>query len=142
MDISDSAYLEQIEEVEKVLDQIGASKIPTIIVYNKIDNCVNQPATVDRNADGEICSVAVSAESGQGLDELIVAIEEKISGKKQFLTLRLEASQGKLRSLLYDWRAVCDETVLENGDFLIRLGLTRKELRILGEKGELQDYAL
>ena len=58
------------------------------------------------------------------------------------MTLRLEASQGKLRSLLYDWRAVSDETVLENGDFLIRLGLTRKELRILGQKSGLEDFAL
>ena len=142
VDISDSAYLEQMEEVEKVLDQIGASKIPTIIVYNKIDNCVNQPAILDRNTNGEINSVGVSAVSGQGLDELITTIEEKISGKKQFLTLRLEASQGKLRSLLYDWRAVSDETILENGDFLIRLGLTRKELRILGQKSGLEDFAL
>ncbi len=142
VDISDSGHLEQMEEVEKVLDQIGASKIPTIIVYNKIDKCVNQPSIIHRNADGEIGSVGVSAVSGQGLDELIAAIEEKISGKKQFLTLRLEASQGKLRSLLYDWRVVCDETVLENGDFLIRLGLTRKELRILGQTSGLEDFAL
>ena len=142
VDISDSAHLEQMEEVEKVLDQIGAAKIPTIIVYNKIDNCVNKPAIIDRNANGDIHSVGISAVSGQGLNELITTIEEKISGKKQFLTLRLEASQGKLRSLLYDWRAVSDETILENGDFLIRLGLTRKELRILGQKSGLEDFAL
>ena len=139
VDAADAAHLEQIEEVEKVLQQIGAEKIPTIIVYNKIDNCVNKQDIVERNVDGEIVSVGVSAVSGQGTGKLIAAIEEKISGKRQFLTLRLEPSQSKLRSLLYDWRAVRDERVLENGDFLIRLGLTRKELRILGQKSEAQE---
>ena len=131
VDADDSAHLDHISEVEKVLDQIGASGIPVIIVYNKIDRCVDNRERAQRDPHGEIISVRVSAVTGAGIEMLVSAINEKISGKKQFLTVRLEPSQGKLRSLLYEWKAVSNERVLENGDFLMRLGLNSRELRIL-----------
>ena len=105
--------------------------VSKIIVYNKIDNCADKLGRIVRRSQKEIVSARVSSASGAGIEELIAAIEEKISGKKQFLTVRLEPSQGKLRSVFYEWKAVCDEKVLDNGDFLLRLGLNGRELRIL-----------
>jgi len=131
VDANEISHDEQIEEVEKVLDCIGASKIPTIIVYNKIDKCVDSKSRIERNQEGEIVSIWISAQSVQGIDMLVAAIEEKIGGKKEFLTVKLEPSQAKLRSMFYEWSAVCDEKVLENGDCLMRLGLNGRERRIL-----------
>ncbi|CCN02124.1 putative GTP-binding protein [Bordetella bronchiseptica Bbr77] len=66
---------EQIAEVDKVLAEIGAAQIPTILVYNKIDRAGLEPR-VDRDAHGTIARVFVSATERAGLDALRGAIAE------------------------------------------------------------------
>lgn len=66
---------EQIMEVNKVLDDIGAAQIPCILVYNKIDQAGYKPR-VERNEHGTIARVFVSALGRQGLDGLRAAIVE------------------------------------------------------------------
>ena len=74
-------YLEQIEEVQRVLFEIGASDVPQILVFNKLDAIEkdNLPLHLRdmfelRGAfDGESRSVErvfVSAQKGEGLSEL------------------------------------------------------------------------
>lgn len=64
---------EQIFEVNKVLADIGADEIPTILVYNKIDLAGLEPR-VDRDAHGTIARVFVSASERAGLEALRGAI--------------------------------------------------------------------
>ncbi|MGD2139673.1 MAG: GTPase HflX [Burkholderiales bacterium] len=59
----------QIEQVNKVLADIGAEAVPQIIVYNKIDLAGLQPG-VERDACGKIRAIRVSAMNGAGIDEL------------------------------------------------------------------------
>ena len=59
----------QIEEVNKVLAEIGAQEVPQVLVWNKIDTC-ERPPEVERGEDGRLLSVAVSARFGLGLAEL------------------------------------------------------------------------
>ena len=66
---------EQIFEVNKVLAEIGAAAIPTILVYNKIDRAGLEPR-VERDAHGTIARVFVSATERAGLDALRGAIAE------------------------------------------------------------------
>ncbi|WP_447918904.1 GTPase HflX [Achromobacter aegrifaciens] len=66
---------EQIFEVNKVLAEIGAAAIPTILVYNKID-LAGLEARVERDAHGTIARVFVSATERAGLDALRGAIAE------------------------------------------------------------------
>lgn len=66
---------EQVFEVNKVLADIGASEVPTILVYNKIDRAGIEPR-VERNAHGTIARVFVSATERAGLDALRGAIAE------------------------------------------------------------------
>ncbi|QKH33781.1 GTPase HflX [Achromobacter pestifer] len=66
---------EQIFEVNKVLAEIGAAAIPTILVYNKIDLAGLEPR-VERDAHGTIARVFVSATERAGLDALRGAIAE------------------------------------------------------------------
>ncbi|MBB5217020.1 GTPase HflX [Parapusillimonas granuli] len=76
---------EQIAEVEKVLADIGADEIPTILVYNKIDLAGYEPR-VERNEHGTIARVFVSASERLGLDGLRGAIVEsgQIAGNNAF----------------------------------------------------------
>jgi GTP-binding protein HflX len=66
---------EQIEEVRKVLAEIGAADIPVIMVHNKIDRAGLAPR-VERDAHGTIARVFVSATERAGLDALRAAIAE------------------------------------------------------------------
>jgi GTP-binding protein HflX len=84
---------EQIAEVNKVLAEIGAADIPTIMVYNKIDKAGFEPR-VERDPHGTIARVFISAAERTGLDALREAIAEtaRIAGNNDsnFQTLQSE----------------------------------------------------
>jgi GTP-binding protein HflX len=67
--------MEQIEQVNEVLREIGADHIPQILVWNKIDAAGLEPG-VERDEYDKISRVFISAHSGAGLDLLREAIVE------------------------------------------------------------------
>ncbi|MFC5462004.1 GTPase HflX [Massilia niabensis] len=75
VDGSSPTRMEQIEQVNDVLREIGADHIPQILVWNKIDMADLQPG-VERDEYDKISRVFISARSGAGLDLLREAIVE------------------------------------------------------------------
>ncbi len=67
--------MQQIEEVNMVLHEIGADHIPQILVWNKIDAAGLEPA-LERDEYDKIRRVFISAQTGSGLDLLREAIAE------------------------------------------------------------------
>jgi GTP-binding protein HflX len=67
--------MEQIEQVNEVLREIGADHVPQILVWNKIDAAGLEPG-IERDEYGRISRVFISAQSGAGLDLLRAAIVE------------------------------------------------------------------
>lgn len=67
--------MQQIEEVNKVLQEIGADHIPQILVWNKIDAAGLEPA-LERDEYDKIRRVFISAQTGSGLDLLREAVAE------------------------------------------------------------------
>jgi GTP-binding protein HflX len=65
----------QIAAVNQVLEEIGARAIPQILVMNKIDRTPLTPR-VERDEYGRISRVWASAQTGQGLDFIRLALEE------------------------------------------------------------------
>jgi len=65
----------QIVEVNKVLAEIGADRIPQLMVFNKIDVNGLEPG-LERDEYGRIGRVWISAQSGAGLDLLRSALAE------------------------------------------------------------------
>lgn len=80
VDAANPARLEQTEEVNKVLREIGAEDVPQILVWNKIDAApeLNDVKVIERNEYGNISRVFVSARDGRGLDGLRDAIAEAV----------------------------------------------------------------
>ena len=72
---------EQIEQVNLVLEKIGAEKIPQLLVWNKIDAADLKPG-IERDEYGKIRRVFVSAKTGEGLDLLRYAIAEYAKDEK------------------------------------------------------------
>jgi len=66
---------EQMAEVNKVLEEIGAQDVPQLLVWNKID-LTEAAAGVERDDYGRIRRVRVSAMAGDGLDLLREALAE------------------------------------------------------------------
>ena len=67
VDWSSSSRENQINEVNKVLTEIGAHRVPQIIVYNKIDRTPEAPGIV-RSPCGNISSIKLSSLTGEGVD--------------------------------------------------------------------------
>jgi GTP-binding protein HflX len=68
----------QIEQVNKVLGEIGAGALPQVEVLNKIDLAGLAP-TVERGECGTIARVFSSARTGAGLDLVRLALDEAAS---------------------------------------------------------------
>lgn len=85
VDAASSQRDEQVMEVDKVLEDIGAHEIPRILVYNKIDAAGYEPR-VERDEHGTIARVFVSALQRTGLDGLRAAVAEsaQIAGNNAF----------------------------------------------------------
>lgn len=67
----------QIEQVNLVLAEIGADRLPQILVLNKID-LSGLPPRVERDEYGRISRVWLSAQSGEGVDLLRNALSEAL----------------------------------------------------------------
>ncbi len=75
VDTASSNRDEQIAQVNKVLHEIGAAKVPQILVHNQIDRIGLEPALA-RDECGRISSLHVSAKTGEGMDLLRLAMAE------------------------------------------------------------------
>ena len=65
-----------ISHVDDVLQKIGAEDVPQLIVYNKIDKLDDHPARLERDRDGKIIRLWVSAQTGEGMELLRQTIQE------------------------------------------------------------------
>ncbi len=76
IDASSPALMEQREEVERVLEEIGAEGVPQVLVYNKLDRLAESLRPRQLRDDLELAPnlrvprVFVSAVTGEGLDVL------------------------------------------------------------------------
>jgi GTP-binding protein HflX len=85
IDTASSNRDEQIFQVNKVLNEIGASDVPQILVHNQIDRLDLSPS-VGRDEYGNINSLHVSAKTGQGMDLLRMAMAEHHQALKKART--------------------------------------------------------
>jgi GTP-binding protein HflX len=82
VDAASPVKLDQIEQVDVVLKEIGALDVPQIFVWNKIDAVPELAARggeIERDEYGKIVRVFLSARDGVGLDALRAAITELIT---------------------------------------------------------------
>jgi GTP-binding protein HflX len=77
VDAASPAREAQIAEVERVLREIGAERVPQLVVLNKIDR-LERAAGVERNPCGRLPRVFLSAATGAGIELLRQAIAETV----------------------------------------------------------------
>ena len=89
----------QIEAVHQVLTEIGAEAVPTITVINKID--IAPAAVVRRLLGGSESTVAVSALTGEGSDDLIEALAEWLNSRSSTVRLLVPYPRGDVVASLH-----------------------------------------
>jgi|TARA_B110000879_G_scaffold212091_1_gene306901 GTP-binding protein HflX len=129
-----------IKRVEEVLKEIDAHRLPTLMVYNKIDLLDDVSERIERNAEGQPVAVWLSALNDQGLDLLFQAVSERLPGQLVHKTLHLLPEQGALRAAMYSHKAVLSEKVDDNGCINLEVKLQEMDyfrlLKAAGLKSE------
>jgi GTPase len=127
VDVSDPRRDEHIDEVNRVLAEIGAADLPQILVFNKIDRLEAAPR-IERDENGRVSHVWLSAIRSEGLAELLEAVAERLARVARRATLRLPVSAGEIRARLYAANLVRAERIADDGSFEIDTELSEFEL--------------
>ncbi|TDJ64452.1 MAG: GTPase HflX [Proteobacteria bacterium] len=114
---------EQMSEVRRVLERIGAGATPVIEVFNKIDLLDEVVPHVERGADGKAIRVWVSARNGDGLHLLLESIAEQLNRENVHKRIIVPPHAARVRAKLYALGAVIDETPMDTGGWAIEITL-------------------
>ncbi|WP_010322516.1 ribosome rescue GTPase HflX [Marinobacterium stanieri] len=140
IDCYDEERREHIEQVDAVLEEIGAAEVPVLQVYNKIDQLEDAEPRIDRDEDGVPWRVWVSAVSGEGIDLLLEAISERLGEEMFHEVLDLTPADGNFRAQLYAQGGVVKEAVDEQGHIQLEVRLQMKDFkRLLSRLGLKQE---
>ena len=136
VDAADPERDANIEQVEHVLAEIGADRVPRLVVMNKIDRLGSEPR-IDRNGLQEPTTVWLSAREQTGFDGLRQALSERLAIDVVDITITLRPDQGALRAQLFALDAVQSEEFDEQGQIQLGIRLPRRDfLQLLSKLGE------
>lgn len=109
VDVSHPDFREQTAEVEQVLESLGLAEKPSVTALNKVDRLVGRwplrgvpPPPLDEALEEYAHPVAIAAEPGWGLDDLLLAIDQVLAGDLIPMTAELPYAAGRLVNL---WRS-------------------------------------
>lgn len=123
VDAADPAWVERLQQVRDVLKEIGADRVPEVVVMNKIDLMTDEQrgglgsALLDIGHDRVY---PVSAMRREGLDGLIDGIGASL-GVAAPHEVVLDSADGRTRAWLYRSGAVLDEQTMEDGSLQLTL---------------------
>lgn len=136
VDASDQCYLQNIEQVHDVLRQIDADHVPKLMIYNKLDKLDAVMPRIERDAQGIAQAVWLSAQSGDGLDLLQIALSERLSVAMMVCQLCIPVDRGQLRGLLYRSNWVINEFYAQDGSCCVDIRLPLRDWhRLIKQQG-------
>ncbi len=125
IDVADERKNENIQAVNQVLEEIGAADIPTLLIYNKVDKLDSIKPFVERDDEGKVMGVYLSAQSGEGIDLLFEAIRERLRNELVQETLFLSPTAGNLYTLFKQKHGIKTEHFNEFGDRIIDIEINK-----------------
>ena len=96
IDVSNPEWQQQAQVVENLILELGAGELPRIDVFNKCD-CIPAGEIMPHGRD--IC--AISARTGEGVDELLKMIGERLDAGSRRVTLHIPYDKGGVLDQLY-----------------------------------------
>jgi GTP-binding protein HflX len=94
VDVSDPNAPAQVEAANSVLEELGATNIPQVMVWNKMDTCEDTEWV--QNLASSVNSVCISARTGEGLRVLRERIEYELSRRLIQVQAQIPWKDGEL----------------------------------------------
>ena len=136
VDASDINNRDKIDQVQDIIEQIEAQDIPSIIVMNKIDEISGFSPRLDKDDQGNIYRVWLSANTGEGIDLLYKALSQSLSGMMTFARIKLDVQSAYIRSEIHKVGFIQKEIMNEFGQWLLEINVTSHYLeRLLDKQG-------
>ena len=88
----------QIDAVRLVLAEIGADQVPEVLVFNKRDVA---PAAARRMVDTHVGSVALSARTGDGIEDLFVVLSDRLRSLANVVELFIPYERGDVLAAVH-----------------------------------------
>ncbi len=158
IDAQDENRHVNVEQVNRVLKEIGADAIHQIEIYNKIDLLEGGKPRLERDEQGRVQRVWLSAVSGAGIELLHTALAEYLQEYHAGLSLdfsdsgyakgnsirqplrqslRLPPTAGRLRAKLFSLGAVREESLSAEGGWILEVELQPNSLESLREAADM-----
>jgi GTP-binding protein HflX len=138
VDSADIHREEKIADVYEVIEEVGATDVPQLVVFNKID--LLEPAVepkIDYDDNGVAQRVWVSAQNDLGIELLMDAVGSFFKGIYHEVELVLDVTAGKKRAQLYELGTILYEGFDESGNSLFTMKLTDHEWQMIKAWPEL-----
>ena len=126
VDISDKDHRFKVNEVNKILNELGLSEKPLIRVNNKCDKLdYKDLETVSHN---NLNQVWISSVTHKGMDSLFEALNLNLKGKLSSNWVCLNPELGWLRAELYSMGGVIEERISDQGLIVLHLETYQNDL--------------
>ncbi|ALB01790.1 GTPase HflX [Francisella persica ATCC VR-331] len=130
IDYADENHESYIEQVEKVLSEIGIVDKKMICVYNKIDKLETTKSSFVPLEDSDssvVARVYLSAQNSDGLAELYQALATFFNKAWINQTIELPPKYSKVRSKMYELGVVDEEEISEQGNYLLQIKISEDD---------------
>jgi len=144
VDVSHPNAMNQSEAVNETLEEIEAEHVPVITILNKID-LLSDPSAARAAVENFPQAVAISARTGEGIDDLLAMLRSTLFETFSPILIRLPYQQGQLISLFHEFGQVerlehGRKGVLMQGRIPVRLVAQFKPWQVKpGDKEKEQD---
>jgi GTPase len=137
-DIADPDTAAQAEDVVAILSDLGVERDDARVleVWNKIDLLDPERRARVEHTSGSAGSIAVSAETGEGMDRLLAEIERRIAGPLQMMKIALAPDEQGQLDWIYRHADVVSREHTEDGRTLLAVRAPQSTCRQLEERLE------
>jgi GTP-binding protein HflX len=138
-DVSNPHHNEFDEEVDKILRELGVDGRPQLHVLNKIDRLTpDERKALSNTAGADGAPVLVSAQTGEGIDELLRRIDNAMpTDPVVSLSIRLPLAEGRTLAMIYALGRVL-HTEIDDSHMRLRAEIPASIAKLL----RLQNYAV
>jgi GTP-binding protein HflX len=114
VDFSSPEHRDHLLATQEVLDELGAVDKDTIIIYNKIDNGVDESSRLQVRAQDQ-SYVFTSCKTNEGIDELLLMIEERLNKSMAISEYHIPHNRYDLIAKLRNQGSICAEEIVNTG---------------------------
>lgn len=139
VDANDEQRQARITQVNQVLTEIDAQAVPQLLIYNKIDSLSTGEPRCERDDEGKMTKIWLSARTGAGIDLLLMALAEYLSQETTHCWVKIPGHAGQLRARLFTLGMVLHEQYTDEGDNLLEIEMSARYFQqLLDAEPQLQ----